>query len=185
VKCLTEGRLAGAEAVLPPGIVIDDLRFSSLDRTYAVAKGPSANVRGALSLELGLTGDDDFEFGPVLFGGYRWERTQTAFEILAGGNLRTGALSFLGGASVLLPFSLGIDRLEIGLLLGPSFNPFLHGLDPGVLFGPQVRFEAPLDDRVAFFARAEVLTRVPFTSSDIGVIGSLDLGLTWDPETAR
>jgi hypothetical protein len=185
VKCLSEGRLAGAEAVLPPGVVIDELHFSSLDRTYAVAKGPSATVRGALSLELGLTGDDDFEFGPALFGGYRWERTQTAFEILAGANLRTGALSVLGGASVLLPFSLGIDRLEIGLLLGPGFNPFVHGLDPSILFGPQVRFEAPLDDRFAFFARAAVLTRVPFTSSDIGVSGSLDLGLTWDPENPK
>jgi hypothetical protein len=179
VKCLAGGRLTRAAAILPPGVTVDSLDFTPVERTYAVAKGPSAAVHGAFSIELGLTGDDDFDFAPFALAGYRWERTQTALELLAGGNLRTGALAILGGASVSLLFPADADRLEIGLLFGPGLNPFVHGVDPGLLFGPEVRFAVPLGERLGLFARATVLTRVPFTSTDLELIGALDLGMTW------
>jgi hypothetical protein len=181
-KCLLKQRLSLAQAEVPAGgLRLEQLTFTPEQPTYALAKGPGTSGRSVVSIAAALEVSDEWRFTPGLFAGYRRETDTSGFDLQVGADLHSGDLQGLLGLSVRLPWlDLGPNRLDLGLTVGADVNPFHGTVDAGLLLGPTLRFELPLDDRASLFALLIMLTRVDFETADVALIGLASAGFSWD-----
>jgi hypothetical protein len=175
--------LSSANAELPAsGLSLDQLHFAPGERTYALAKGPTAIANWGPALEVGPRVGSAWRTGAEVAASFRREQGMGAFDLQLGADLRDGWLMLLGGFSAQLPWwNLAVTRLDLGLVVGGETTPTSHsGLELALLFGPALRLQLPLSDSSSAFVRLTVLTDLPLESGQPTPVGLLTLGVFYD-----